>query len=329
MMRLSLSKIKAEIMDPKTEVVSFDVFDTLVVRPFWEPSDLFLLLNREAAQLFVTSVAVDFSSCRKEAEELCRREARNSGREDVTLEEIYRYIVRTGIYPEKTVWKIMDKEKELELRFCRSRKSAVEILQFALKQGKRIAAISDMYLPSAFISEIFQRNEIPMPERIFVSCEAGLTKESGHLFEYALKEMGIGAQALVHIGDNPRSDVKTATKLGIRAIPYPRPAALLKGKDFSRSGYTFRRAYMGIASSTAGYNADKNLGVRCMLAVAANRLYDDPYRPEGSRKNSYAGNLELFGTEALGMYCMAHTLWIDQVRKKADNDCILFFSRDG
>lgn len=59
-MRLSLDRIKTAIANSKTEVVSFDVFDTLIVRPFWEPSDLFLLLNREAARLFDTSVAVDF-----------------------------------------------------------------------------------------------------------------------------------------------------------------------------------------------------------------------------------------------------------------------------
>ena len=30
------------ISDPKTKAVSFDVFDTLLVRPFWEPSDMHL-----------------------------------------------------------------------------------------------------------------------------------------------------------------------------------------------------------------------------------------------------------------------------------------------
>lgn len=245
------------------------------------------------------------------------------------MEEIYGYLVQNGAFQEESLWQIMEKEKDLELRFCQARKSVVQLYQFAINQGKRVVAISDMYLSSTFIGEIFQRNEIPAPERIFVSCEAGLTKRNGHLFEYAVKELGIRKDALVHIGDNPKCDVRAARKLGIRAFPYSRPVSVLKGKEFTRSGYTYRRAYDGIASSTGGYNSIQNLGIRCMLAVAANRLYDDPYRLDVYRKNSYADNPELFGTEALGMYCMAHTLWIDRIRKKENNDSILFFSRDG
>ncbi len=58
------------ISDSKTKAISFDVFDTLLVRPFWEPSDLFLLLDREA-----------------ETEALCK--AREEGRRAIGIDEIY------------------------------------------------------------------------------------------------------------------------------------------------------------------------------------------------------------------------------------------------
>ena len=82
-MNSGFASVQAAIRNPETQIVSFDVFDTLIVRPFWEPSDLFLLLNREAARLLKTSCAVDFSSCRKEAETAVRAEAREKGREDI------------------------------------------------------------------------------------------------------------------------------------------------------------------------------------------------------------------------------------------------------
>ena len=42
----NLEKLKKEIIDEKTQVVSFDIFDTLIMRPFWNPIDLFTFLNK-------------------------------------------------------------------------------------------------------------------------------------------------------------------------------------------------------------------------------------------------------------------------------------------
>ena len=328
-LRTGTEVIKKAITDPGTKVVSFDVFDTLILRPFWEPSDLFALLDRDAARMMSACCYVKFSSCRKEAEAEAREEARRSGREDITHKEIYDRIEKTGLFPEKAIRLLMEKEQELELRFCRARKSARELAAFAAAEGKRVVAVSDMYLPSFLIGEILSKNDIPAPERIFVSCEAGLTKRSGHLFEFAAKELGVEKRAIVHIGDNKLSDVKAARKTGIRAFHFDRPAALLQSRRKLISGYPFRRAYGGIGSPLAGNGGKYNLGVRCMLAVAANRLYDNPYRAKPSGKGGYGKDPERFGTVALGMYCMAHALWIDRIAREEKPACVLFFSRDG
>lgn len=53
-MNSCMRKIKSAIENPKCQYVSFDVFDTLIVRPFFNPTDLFLLLNDYVLSLLNT-----------------------------------------------------------------------------------------------------------------------------------------------------------------------------------------------------------------------------------------------------------------------------------
>ena len=322
----SAQTLQAAICRAETQMVSFDVFDTLIVRPFWEPADLFLLMDREATRLLQAPMTVDFSSYRREAEAAARREAAGEGREDVSLSEIYDHLLKTGFFPETAVRALMETEQEMEMKYCRPRESAKELLKLALREGKRVIAVSDMYLPASVIEGILVRNGIPVPERIFVSGQIGLTKHSGHLYGYVIRETGVPGSRIVHIGDNRRSDVKKAREHGIRAFLYNRPAELMKGRGCPRSGFYLRRAYEGISSPLSGNRAMENLGVRCMLAVAANRLFDDPFRGLSSEKGR--GITAWDGTVALGMYCMAHALWIDEVAREEKAERVLFFSRD-
>ena len=73
-----LDDIKSEI--DSHEIISFDIFDTLLLRPYVKPTDLFLhlekLLNKEG-----------FAQARIEAEQKARK--KHSDKEDITIDEIY------------------------------------------------------------------------------------------------------------------------------------------------------------------------------------------------------------------------------------------------
>ena len=327
-MKGSLERIRSAITDPRTRAVSFDVFDTLLVRPFWEPSDLFCFLDLEEEQLAGASDVVHFSACRQEAESRARIAARALGREDVTIRDIYAEIGKTGLFSANTVRRLMDGEMELEQRFCSARESARALVDLAVSSGKRIAAISDMYLPSSLIAAILEKNGFPKFERVFVSCEAGAAKRGGRLYEYAAAELGVKMREIVHIGDNPRSDVMIPGKLGIRAFLYERTVHSLYGGRRPLRGRAFRHAYWQLRSPLPNIRAMNRLGVRCMLAVAANMVYDDPFRAEGTG-GGYAGDPALFGALALGMNAMAHALWLTGIASEDEYDRALFFSRDG
>ena len=74
------------------DVISFDVFDTLLLRPFSRPEDLFLLLGQRLQY-------PGFQTIRMKAEAQARQiKKEQSGAGEVTLEEIWRLVEQqTGI----------------------------------------------------------------------------------------------------------------------------------------------------------------------------------------------------------------------------------------
>ena len=106
---------------------------------------------------------------------------------------------------------------------------------------------------------------------------------------------------------------------------YPRTISLMaKG----RTGAAYRHSYDQIRSVVSNFHAIDELGIRCMLAVAANRIFDDPFRVAGGR-GDYGQDPVLFDNLALGMYCMAQGLWVNRLTRAQKYNKVLFFSRDG
>jgi len=94
-----------------SQVISFDVFDTLIVRPTLAvPSDLFDKL----------STTPGFKSARIEAERIARTQ---STKEDITLEEIYKVLMPTA--SDEELRQAMEREINAELKVCKANKPAL------------------------------------------------------------------------------------------------------------------------------------------------------------------------------------------------------------
>ena len=78
-------KIKSLISSDKIKVVSFDVFDTLILRPFFRPEDLFIIMGNDFRKLMPDSKN-DFIVIRMASEKTARENSENG---EVTLDEIY------------------------------------------------------------------------------------------------------------------------------------------------------------------------------------------------------------------------------------------------
>ncbi len=69
----NLEKLKKEIISDNTQIVSFDIFDTLILRPFWNPIDLFSFMDEYFKDITKMKTGMDFSKLRVEAEKVARK----------------------------------------------------------------------------------------------------------------------------------------------------------------------------------------------------------------------------------------------------------------
>lgn len=187
------------------DVVSFDIFDTLLLRPLLTPSDLFLKIELDEK-------VVGFARDRICAEGKARKVARSQGREEATLDEIYQLIPK---------WEGL-KERELAAeRACLvANPEMLDVFNEAKSQGKKVLIVSDMYLPADFLKEVLRENGIGGWDGFYVSSDQQGAKWSGALYDHILKDTGVVPDKILHIGDNANSDVLKANEKGIVAYGY-------------------------------------------------------------------------------------------------------------
>ena len=328
-----LEEIREAIVNPKTEVVSFDCFDTLVLRPFFQPIDLFHLLDEYVNQVVPTLDYCVFTGIRITAERRARerKHLKNPMWEDVTLDEIYAEVAEMC-----PAWKpyleiIKAKEIELEIHYCNTRNIGKELLKCAAAHGKRVICTSDMYLPEEVIQKILDKNGYSQIDHLYLSCKIGLAKSSGNLYQHVLREEGITdrPEAMVHIGDNWDSDVEKAKTLGIRSYHLPKTIDMFRNQNpaiYSGSGYY--AIFDSQNGMNSGYSATEFWGMRCLMAVVANKLFDNPfvfYRPE----TDFNADAYTIGYYPLGMYAFAIASWLQNEARENQYDNFCFMARDG
>lgn len=319
-----LEKIKKKIADKNIEYVSFDIFDTLIMRPFFLPSDMFSLMDNYFRDISKNDTGINFSKIRITCEQLAR-EKLNSDKEkkqDITIDEIYNIIKENYKINEEVLVEMKKKEIELELRFCYPRKTGYELYKMALDLGKKVICISDMYLDINTINRILKNNGYDKIQKVFLSSEIKLTKATGDLFDFAISDLKLVPSKIIHIGDNFDSDIKQATKKNITV------GHLKKATDVfleNRLEDVFIKDLPDWQDNKASMNF---LGIRTMIAMVANMYFDNPYRPF-NKESVFNGDPYLIGYYALGMHIFGVANWLakDVIKKKYEN--VVFMARDG
>ncbi len=193
------------------DVISFDVFDTLLFRPFSDPTDLFYLIGEALSY-------PNFRAVRIEIERKLRQKQRQTGKSgEITLEEIWQALEKeTGIPKEEgfaTEWR-------LEQRCCFANPYMRSVVDLLGAKGKILAAVSDMYLSTKQIQSLLNQCGYCGFSIFLVSGEEKTSKADGGLYRSLQRHAPLGSR-IVHIGDNPFSDGKQAKKAGICSLLYP------------------------------------------------------------------------------------------------------------
>jgi FMN phosphatase YigB (HAD superfamily) len=201
----------------EAEAVSFDIFDTLFVRPLCDPEDAFDLLGARFG-------IADFRARRQAAQVRAFARMREEGRGEITLDGIYGCLDRVAV-PAAALRRA---EYDLELALTRPNPALVPLLHDLLARGRRVVAISDMYLPRDFFEALFDRYRLPRVP-FFISADQDATKrDHGALFDIAARALDLPPGRILHIGDNPVSDIAQGRARGFATFHYReagRPAA--------------------------------------------------------------------------------------------------------
>lgn len=271
------------------DAVSFDVFDTLLLRPFSHPADLFYLVGMELHY-------PDFRRIRIETEEALRqRKLRDTGSSEVTFSEIWEAMERETGIPRDIG---MAAEWKWERRCCFANPYMLRVVRELQANGKPVLAVSDMYLSGAKVQTLLKGCGYTDLAACLVSSDFGVSKSSGELYEKVLEIAG-PSRSVLHIGDNPRADIEKARQNRLSALLYP---------NVHRTGGRYRAADMSAVAGSL-YRGLTDSWLHSGLA-----LY--------SREYEYGF---LYG----GLFAAGYCRFIHTYAQAHHLDKLLFLSRDG
>lgn len=241
-----LIKAYEAIDSGKIEVLSLDIFDTLLWRKIAVPSDLFFILGRrlKSEGWLIPSVTPEsFYELRMMAESLARMEGKyRKDNAEICLKEIYWKM--TGIFVKISVTEMLDGtvkgifesdvselvniEVALEKEFICFDTNIIHLIFYAKHHNIPVILVSDTYFEESHILNFFDQPSFQYSEsflsciqKLFISNEYGCGKENG-LFKRVLEEFNIEPSKLLHIGDNRKADLLAASKEGITTHFYPK-----------------------------------------------------------------------------------------------------------
>ncbi|KAG4097437.1 Haloacid dehalogenase-like hydrolase-domain-containing protein [Neocallimastix lanati (nom. inval.)] len=270
-------------------IISFDIFDTLLIRPYVNSKDLFVHLEN-------LNNATGYAKSRIEAERNIRKKKLYKN-EEITFDEIYQQI------EPKYKW-LKEKELELEYNSLKARSFLKDVYNYAIFLKKRVIIISDMYLSKNFLEKVLRKCGYNNYEHLFVSSEYGKTKSSGLLYNIILKELNISPKDILHIGDNLRSDISKSREKGINAFHIPKVVEYLFELD-----PRIKEFYI---------NHSDNLGASILLGLLASH-----------NENAYKNYWYEFGYKYAGPVIFGYMQWLDEKIKKDGIKKVIFVARDG
>ncbi|MCC6805884.1 MAG: hypothetical protein IT381_00555 [Deltaproteobacteria bacterium] len=201
----------------EAEVVSFDIFDTLLTRSVTLPDQVHTLVQH---RLDVDAGRPTyFQRLRKDAEARVRQSKRAG---DVSYDEIYE-VLRQGTLGEQLATRAETLELEIEEQVSVPRLRVIEAFRYAVTRGKRVLLVSDMYLRSRHVERLLAKAGVRGHSAIYMSSEIGVRKDTGAMWDYLIAHEGIADRRFLHIGDNEHSDVQMVgdRRLGLFHVMSP------------------------------------------------------------------------------------------------------------
>ena len=279
----------------KYEVISFDIFDTLITRTLYSPDDLFMIMGEKLNDK-------NFIGKRKEAE----RCANINLKKDVNLDDIYNEYQKINKISKKETKKIKELEISLELLFIVPRIDMLDVLKELKKLNKKVILTSDMYLNENIIIQMLEKCNYTnkLYDDFYLSNKINKRKDRKDIWPF-LKEQ-YKNKKIIHVGDNEKSDFIYPKQFSIDSVKIKSSKELLEEsliyenlKFFIENRSTSDSIYLGL--------------------IVNKKIFNSPF------SNLQINDLDDFGY-------VFHAPILNSFLKNVNSikeDCILFLAREG
>ncbi len=282
------------------EVITFDIFDTLISRNVVSPDDIFELMG----------VDTEFKKKRRQAESNCRM---FNPENDCDLDDIYKEYKKITGKSIKECEELKRLEIEKEILVSVPREKVVEDFNFIKdKLKKKIILISDMYLKKDDIIALLEKNGICGYDDIWISSETNVRKDNQLAWNNLINKYSI--EKIYHIGDNEVSDLQIPNDLGILCNHIMSPKDLFSNSNIGRK---------------CRINTINDAVESVIYGLVIQKIGNDPFGINNSKFK-----IEIFEGKELG-YCIfapiivEYVIWLIQNALKYKRDKIMFMARDG
>lgn len=289
---------KSLLQDIKVhDIISFDVFDTLLMRKTLYPDQIFEIMEDRAKKYGIDLLG--FVHSRKIAEAPLW-----SGK--FQFKDIYKRLQdMLRLSDDQRDW-LMNLEINTEKSCIIPRHDMVDAFNYAKVQGKYIVLVTDMYHSKETITEFLEGIGITGYDEIFISAEYGHSKAGG-LFLDVKKKCGEGT--ILHIGDNPNADVKPAMQNGIDTF------LIESSRDI------LQKSPLGELIDHA-----RNSNELSLLGLVASEVYNSPFSLDSNK--IHISDVKNMIYSFIAPLATGFMLWIKNMIIAENYEGILFSARD-
>lgn len=298
------AKNLAELLNREYDVISFDIFDTLITRVVYKPDDIFHLMERKIRNLY--NKRVDYLAIRKEAEQIAWKEVGDY----CNIHHIYEKLPLVSNFTKEESDRLKEMEIDLEYELCIPREDVRDLFDYILSAGKKIILISDMYLPGNIIEKMLKKCGYDGYEELWVSCDRGKRKDRDTIWDDFLEKYG--HLRTIHIGDNPHSDCQI---IGDRGRKYLLLLSPIEAFRLSKQYEKFEKF------------VDTTVENSFVLGSLVNKfLYNSPF----ALTENGISKVKNVKTASKAIFAPIMLKFIDFLHRTSDKDAnLLFLSREG
>lgn len=198
------------------DIVSFDIFDTVLRRDYTAPDYAKFKLGKDLVNEGFFQSPEAFVDHRNAAELACRKKQNFEG--DVDIFETYHALAIEKKIDPLIAQNWAEREFGYDLEMAQPKDEMVKIVHELNAKGRDIWFITDIYYTKEQISKMLRKIGISVPYTLLVSSDIKKRKDTGTMWKYVKSRVDKLEKSFIHVGDNVRSDAQICGDFGLQNV---------------------------------------------------------------------------------------------------------------